>query len=316
MRRHRRRKKQNKVVILLIIEIIFLLSAGYAAFSSNILVSGTGTIIEKSRVIKSWTSTSDEDFHTDFYRENIVTATFLDSNAVPSNAVESWDVSENKDGGVMAYVIESSSETGKYDLYIGANKGVIGNTDSSYLFFAFSNLKNIEFNDNYDTSNVTSMWRMFAGGNSITELDVSDFDTSNVISMSGMFTAWNFEKVACGNRSITKIIFGEIFNTSKVSSMSDMFSFQPLTELDLSGFDTSEVTNMWHMFIGCTKLTELNLCSFNTSKVTQMTRIFKDTTSLKNIYVGSGWTTANADTTDMFKNSGVSSVITGLCSSS
>lgn len=34
----------------------------------------------------------------------------------------------------MAYVIESTSETGKYDLYIEAKGGVIANANSSYLF--------------------------------------------------------------------------------------------------------------------------------------------------------------------------------------
>jgi surface protein len=155
---------------------------------------------------------------------------------------------------------------------------------------------------------------MFGGGNSITELDISSFDTSNVINMGAMFTAFNMKKNDWENRSIEKIIFGKNFKTSNVTNMNDMFSGQPLIELDLSSFDTSEVTSMWHMFNGCTKLTELNLCGFNTSKVTNMQRMFRNTTSLKNIYVGSGWTTANADTTYMFEYSGVSSVTTGACS--
>lgn len=84
-------------------------------------------------MIQAWTSTSNEDFHTNFYRKNIISATFLDGNAVPSNATEYWDVSVDKDGGVMAYVVESSTKTGKYDLYIGANDGVIANENSHCL---------------------------------------------------------------------------------------------------------------------------------------------------------------------------------------
>ncbi len=89
------------------------LSIGYSAFSTSINLTAKGNIKDKSRVIQSWTSTSNEDFHTDFYRENIVSTTFLDSAVVPSNAVEQWDVSETKDNGVMAYVVESTTETGK-----------------------------------------------------------------------------------------------------------------------------------------------------------------------------------------------------------
>ena len=41
-----------------------------------------------------------------------------------------------------------------------------------------------------------------------------------------------------------------------------------------------------------------------------MISMFRYMTSLKAIYVGPNWTTANADTTTMFINSGVSSVTT------
>ena len=165
------------------ISLLFILTVGYAAFSTNLNISAKGNILEKSRVIKNWTKDSNEDFHTDVYRENIVTATFLDTNKVPDNAVESWDVSETKDKGVMAYIIPSTIETDKYDLFIGANGGVIANEDSGYLFYAFAGLKAIEFNDNFDTSNATTMHKMFSGGNRITTLDLSSFDTANVTNM-------------------------------------------------------------------------------------------------------------------------------------
>ena len=41
--------------------------------------------------------------------------------------------------------------------------------------------------------------------------------------------------------------------------------------------------------------------------------MFRYTTSLKAIYVSPKWTTANADATTMFANSGVSSVNTEQC---
>ena len=44
-----------------------------------------------------------------------------------------------------------------------------------------------------------------------------------------------------------------------------------------------------------------------------MILMFRYMTSLKAIYVSPNWTTANADTTTMFANSGVSSVTTGQC---
>ncbi|MDY3026021.1 MAG: BspA family leucine-rich repeat surface protein, partial [Candidatus Faecivicinus sp.] len=47
-----------------------------------------------------------------------------------------------------------------------------------------------------------------------------------------------------------------------------------LTSLDVSGFDTSNVTIMSWMFAGCSSLTSLDVSSFDTSKVTNMWWMF------------------------------------------
>ena len=47
-----------------------------------------------------------------------------------------------------------------------------------------------------------------------------------------------------------------------------------LTSLDLSGWNTSNVTNMGYMFSGCTSLTSLDLSGWDTSKVTFSTSMF------------------------------------------
>ena len=65
------------------------------------------------------------------------------------------------------------------------------------------------------------------------------------------------------------------FDTSKVTDMYSMFyNCNALTSLDLSRFDTPNVTTMYYMFSGCSSLTSLNLESFNTSKVTHMSYMF------------------------------------------
>ena len=71
------------------------------------------------------------------------------------------------------------------------------------------------------------------------------------------------------------------FNTSQVTDMSYMFSFcRTLTTLNLNLFDTSKVTSMSGMFAICTSLTTLNLSSFDTSKVTNMSFMFQHCKSL------------------------------------
>ena len=65
------------------------------------------------------------------------------------------------------------------------------------------------------------------------------------------------------------------FNTSQVTDMQYMFdSMSNLTSLDLSIFDTSNVTNMSCMFSDMSNLTSLNLSNFDTSQVTDMHDMF------------------------------------------
>ncbi len=65
------------------------------------------------------------------------------------------------------------------------------------------------------------------------------------------------------------------FDTSNVTSMSYMFgSCSGLTSLDLSNFDTSNVVNMKGIFFECSILTSLDLRNFKTSKVEDMTWMF------------------------------------------
>jgi len=56
-----------------------------------------------------------------------------------------------------------------------------------------------------------------------------------------------------------------------------------LTILDVSNFDTSQVTDMGYMFAGCSNITGLDLSSFNTAKVNYMVRMFSGCTSLEDL---------------------------------
>ena len=76
------------------------------------------------------------------------------------------------------------------------------------------------------------------------------------------------------------------FNTSNVTNMSSMFdNCSKLTFLNISNFDTSNVTNMNSMFNGCSKLTSLDLSNFDTSKVTTMSSMFYNCSSLTSLDV-------------------------------
>ena len=63
------------------------------------------------------------------------------------------------------------------------------------------------------------------------------------------------------------------FNTSNVTNMYNMFSSSQAVILDVSSFDTSNVTDMRYMFFD-SQATSLNLSNFDTSKVTSMEHMF------------------------------------------
>ena len=92
------------------------------------------------------------------------------------------------------------------------------------------------------------------------------------------------------------------FNTSEVTNMTYMFQdCSSLTSLELSNFNTSEVTNMQNMFQGCSKLTSLDLSNFDTSEVTNMTYMFQDCSSLTSLDLSNFDKNKVTDMTYMFQ---------------
>lgn len=93
-------------------------------------------------------------------------------------------------------------------------------------------------------------------------------------------------------------------DTSKVTNMSYMFGrCEKLTSLNLAYFDTSNVTDMKGMFSSCLKLTSLSLSNFDTSKVTDMRSMFMDDSLLEKIYASENFITTNVTLSqDMFYN--------------
>ena len=88
-------------------------------------------------------------------------------------------------------------------------------------------------------------------------------------------------------------------DTRNVTNMFRMFAgSSKIKELDLSGFNTKNVTTMHEMFLYCRELTNLNLSGWNTKNVTDMSWMFDGCTLLSNLDVSS-FDTSNV--TDMFQ---------------
>ena len=93
------------------------------------------------------------------------------------------------------------------------------------------------------------------------------------------------------------------FDTSQVTNMFAMFSrMSSLTTLGLSSFDTSKVTNMQSMFFSMSNLTSLNLSSFDTSKVTGMIGMFFGVSSLTSLNLSSFDTSQVSGMSEMFRD--------------
>ena len=99
------------------------------------------------------------------------------------------------------------------------------------------------------------------------------------------------------------------------ANSSEMFRYcSHLTSIDLSGFDTGNVTDMSNMFCGCSGLTSLDVSGLNTGNVTNMSRMFWGCSGLTSLNV-SGWDTGNVTNMSfMFNNcSGLTSLnVSGL----
>ena len=73
-----------------------------------------------------------------------------------------------------------------------------------------------------------------------------------------------------------------------------------MEKLDLSNFDTHNVTDMSEMFLECAGLTELNISKFDTKNVTNMHAMFKGCKNLNFLDISNFIINENAIKDEMF----------------
>ena len=96
------------------------------------------------------------------------------------------------------------------------------------------------------------------------------------------------------------------FDTSNVSSFARMFAnCAVLTSLDLSNFNTTNVTAMNNMFANCAALTSLDLSNFDTSNVSSFARMFADCAALTSLDLSNFNTTNVTAMNSMFADCAV-----------
>ena len=166
-------------------------------------------------------------------------------------------------------------------------------TDMSAMFIDCSSLTSVDVSM-FNTSNISQtstdgMTNMFNGCSSLTSLDLSSFTNGTVLSVEGMFS---------GCTNLETITFSSSFASTYVQYMREMFNgCSSLRSIDLSHFNTANVSSMYGVFKSCSSLTSLDLSNFNTANVNSMRSMFEGCTNLATLTLSSYFTTTNV--TDM-----------------
>ncbi|EAF8589300.1 BspA family leucine-rich repeat surface protein [Listeria monocytogenes] len=142
---------------------------------------------------------------------------------------------------------------------------------NSYL----NRIKHIEIEEATLTGNFASYFKTTTDGFRVLEsVRIEQCNLSGVTSFASAFYSSTLQKV---------IIRDNDYPTApSLLTTESMFSYATnLTEIDLSGLDTSAVTNMYNMFNRCSALEELDVSHFDTSLVTNMSYMFYDNRNLE-----------------------------------
>jgi len=227
---------------------------------------------------------------TDVSANDTVTVTFVNDTDEPYAVLDGntltfyYDKQRESRGGMgigTLFYTESDQPWHEYASTITSvviDDSFVGYTDltsTALWFYGFTNLTSVEGLNNLSTANVTNMSHMFFNCSSLETLPINN-----------------------------------IHDTGKVDNMNYMFSgCSSLTSLDLTSFNTENVSDICHMFENCTNLASLDMSHFNTQKVSNYSYMFSGCSGLTTIYTGSDWTTAYV--TDDLMFSGCTSLVGG-----
>lgn len=195
-------------------------------------------------------------------------------------------------------------------------------TSMQSMFHGCSELTTLNLSS-FDTSNVTGMRWMFSGCSKLTTLNLSNFDTNKVTDMRNMFNSCaslinmdlsNF-RVATSSGVMMSFMFANCTNLESVrfqniinatGSLQSMFSnCKNLKSVDLTGFNTSNVTSFQGMFAECNLLDRVDLRHFATgANLTTVQAMFYNCFKIREILFDSSKFTAKGSTNfnNMFEN--------------
>ena len=144
------------------------------------------------------------------------------------------------------------------------------------------NITHVIFDPTFAMVRPTTTARWFEGMAKLeTVTGLEYLNTSNVTDMNSMFRRCHALKSLDVSR----------FDTRNVTNMSYMFGGCGFESIDVNDFDTRNVTKMASMFASCVNVTAFDLTNFNTKKVESFEQMFENCQNLTTIYVGKNWST-------------------------
>ena len=255
------------------------------------------------------------------YRTQVESIIFVNELDYCNDAIGKWDASYNEDSSVIGCYNDLDGN-GLYEITLCGDGVVYSPENSMNLFFGFSELESINFNNSFSTEKTKNMAAMFTYCEKLQSINLEEINMSKVEDISGMFalckglTTLKFNNPETSNIKSMKYLFYECsnlktvaffdentsLNTSSVTNLAYMFyNCKNLEKLNLSSLDTSNVTDMYGMFVLCIKLNELDLSSFNTSNVVNMSSMFRSCNSLISLDLSSFNTSNVVNMSSMFR---------------
>jgi surface protein len=230
---------------------------------------------------------------------------FENCKAVPELPVDKWDVSNVTDMGYMfkgCISLEALNiggwDTGNVKAFnsmfsgIGHNTGEMkftelpiedwdtsSATDIGYMFYGCGSLTSLDLHK-WDVSKVTTMRHTFADCNSITEYNFTGWNTESLQNINGIFNS---------NKALVTIDVSD-FDTANVTDFGQTFDGCSVLQniVGLDKWDTRKGTNFGEFLLG-TQVVAIDLSSFDMSSAKTVLNMFHVNPKLTTIYVGDNW---------------------------
>lgn len=171
--------------------------------------------------------------------------------------LENWNVSKATNLRKMFQNCHTLSELNV------ANWNVENAKDLSYTFYGCSSLKTIPVN-NWNVENVEDLSYTFAWCSSLKTIPIDNWNTRKVRAMKATF-------VKCTSLESLNISNWDLSSCETIYTMFSMNNYgenpPPITELDVSKWNVSNIKEMGWAFYGLAKLKELHLDNWDVSKV-------------------------------------------------